>query len=176
VGFKSEDVDAALMAVDEAFDIDRADLERLLRQVEFQALLRSNQSLLCEDIMSRDVITIGPETATPNARKLLLDHNIRTLPVIDDEERLLGTVGLRELAEAQGNVGTFLTSAATAHPKSQALALLPALSDGRTHSVIIVSDDVVVGIITQTDLLAATTGLNMRYRPSASNTFTSYDI
>ncbi|WP_287188045.1 HPP family protein, partial [Mesorhizobium sp.] len=63
VGFRPEDVDAALAALDETFDIGRDDLERLLRQVELQAMLRSHRMLLCRDIMSRDVISV-PETAT----------------------------------------------------------------------------------------------------------------
>jgi len=175
VGFQSGDVDAALAALDEAFDIDRADLERLLRQVELQALLRSSRSLLCEDIMSRDVIMIGPDTPAGEAQRLLLDHNVRTLPVVDAERRLLGTVGLRELTGAEGIVSAFLTAAATAHPQSQAMALLPILSDGRTHAVVITVDEKVVGIITQTDLLAATAGLNVRPQQRGTGA-ASYDI
>ncbi|HEY6630305.1 MAG TPA: CBS domain-containing protein, partial [Rhizobiaceae bacterium] len=169
-------VDAALAALDETFDIDRADLERLLRQVELQALLRSSRSLLCEDIMSRDVIVVGPDTTAGEARTLLLDHNVRTLPVVDAGRKLLGTVGLRELAGPDGIVGAFLSTAATAHPQSQAMALLPILSDGRTHAVIIVLDETVVGIITQTDLLAATAGLEVRPRQEGTGPGPSYDI
>lgn len=175
VGFESGDIDAALETLDETFDIDIGDLERLLRQVEFQALLRSNRSLLCEDIMSRDIIMIGPETAADDALELLLDHNLRTLPVVDDEKRLLGTVGLRELAVSKGSAGSFLSTPATANPQSQAMSLLPVLADGRTHAVVIVVGEVVVGIITQTDLLAATAGLNVRKRYGETNV-PSYDI
>ena len=176
VGFQSGDIDAALTTLDETFDIDRADLERLLRQVQFQALLRSKRSLLCEDIMSRDVIMIGPETTTDGARKLLLDHNLRMLPVVDDDRRLLGTVGLRELSGSEGNVSSFLSTAATAHPQTQAMALLPILADGRTHAVVIVADETVVGIITQTDLLAASAGLDVRREHGETESPASYDI
>jgi CBS domain-containing membrane protein len=176
VGFQMGDVDAALTALDETFDIDRADLERLLRQVEFQALLRSSRSLLCEDIMSRDIIMISPETTADDARQLLLDHNLRTLPIVDDEKKLLGTVGLRELSGVEGNAASFLSAAATAHPQSQAMALLPVLADGRTHAVVIVDGEAVVGIITQTDLLAATAGLDVRPRKGKAGSSPSYDI
>jgi CBS domain-containing membrane protein len=176
VGFTSEDVEAALSTLGETFDIDRSDLERLLRQVEFQALLRSSRSLLCEDIMSRDIITVGLETSTIEARRLLLEHNARTLPVVDDAHQLHGTVGLRELAESEGNIGSFISTAATAHPQSQAFALLPMLVDGRTHAVIIVSGGAVVGIITQTDLLAALAGLEIRPQQGSPAMPTTYDI
>ncbi len=168
VGFRSEDIDAALGALDETFDIDRNDLDRLLRQVELQAMVRAHKTLLCEDIMSRDVISVDEHTSADAARQLLLDHNIRTLPVINAEARLAGTVGLRELAMAAGTVGPLISPAATASASSAAMGLLPVLTDGRSHAVIIVDDERhVLGLITQTDLLAATARLQNTDGPSA---------
>ncbi|PZV33455.1 HPP family protein [Mesorhizobium kowhaii] len=167
VGFQPEDIDAALGALDETFDIDRNDLDRLLRQVELQALVRAHQNLLCEDIMSRDVISVDEHTSIEAARQLLLDHNIRTLPVVNAEARLAGTVGLRELALASGTVGSVTSPAAIADAGFAAMGLLPVLTDGRSHSVIIVDDDKrILGLITQTDLLAATARLQVADKPS----------
>ena len=167
VGFQPEDIDAALGALDETFDIDRNDLDRLLRQVELQAMVRAHQNLLCEDIMSRDVISVDAHTFAGAARQLLLDHNIRTLPVVDAEARLAGTVGLRELALASGTVGPDISPAATAAAGFTAMGLLPVLTDGRSHAVIIVDDDRrILGLITQTDLLAATARLQVADKPS----------
>ena len=159
-GFRSEDIDAALGALDETFDIDRNDLDRLLRQVELQAMVRAHKTLLCGDIMSRDVISVDEHTSADTARRLLLDHNIRTLPVIDAGARLAGTIGLRELTMAAGAVGPMASPSVTATATSPALALLPVLTDGRSHAVIIVDDENhILGLITQTDLLAATARL-----------------
>ncbi|MEB3046372.1 HPP family protein [Rhizobium mulingense] len=156
VGFREEDVDAALEALDETFDIDRADLGRLLQQVELQAAIRSNGKISCADIMSRDVIAIG-EMSEPNAaRHLLLKHNIRTLPVRDPEGRLVGTVGLRELFASGDTIAHAISKPAVARASDAALSLLPVLTDGRTHAVIIVDDDHrILGLISQTDLLSA---------------------
>jgi CBS domain-containing membrane protein len=157
VGFRSEDVDAALEALDETFDIDRDDLDRLLRQVELQALVRSHGILRCRDIMSRDVVRISLEETTITARTLLLAHNIRTLPVVNEKNTLLGTVGLRELANTPDRIVHLLSQAATASPDDPALELLPVLTNGHTHAVIIVDEQrCILGLITQTDLLAAT--------------------
>lgn len=41
VGFNDQDVDNALATLHETFDIDRADLDRLLRQVEMEAMART---------------------------------------------------------------------------------------------------------------------------------------
>ncbi|MBA5803605.1 MULTISPECIES: HPP family protein [Rhizobium] len=156
VGFREEDVDAALEAFDETFDIDRADLGRLLQQVELQAAIRSNGKISCADIMSRDVIAIGEASEPDAARHLLLKHNIRTLPVKDPEGRLVGAVGLRELSMSTETIAHAISRPAVARPSDAALSLLPVLTDGRTHAVIIVDDDYrILGLISQTDLLSA---------------------
>jgi CBS domain-containing membrane protein len=156
VGFRPEDVDAALSALDQTFDIDRDDLERLLRQVELQAMVRAHRTLLCKDIMSRDVVSVPDHAVADEARRLLLEHNIRTLPVIDAEARLVGAVGLRELTKATDAVKGVMSSAGTAAPDTPAMSLLPALTDGRSHGVVIVdAERHILGLITQTDLLAA---------------------
>lgn len=156
VGFRPEDVDAALAALDETFDIGRDDLERLLRQVELQAMVRSHRTLLCRDIMSRDVISVPENAAIDEARKQLLDHNIRTLPVVDSHGRLVGAVGLRELTKGADTVKGVMSKTATASPDTPAMSVLPVLTDGRSHAVVIVdAERNILGLITQTDLLAA---------------------
>ena len=156
VGFSEADIETALAAVHETFDIDRGDLKRLLMQVELQSVIRQHGPLTCADIMSLDVIRID-ESATPEAaRALLLRHNIRTLPVTDGQGRLLGTVGLRELTQATAAIGPVISRAATALPYDPALSLLPLLTDGRAHAVVIVDEDGrIEGLISQTDLLSA---------------------
>ncbi|GJE68773.1 HPP family protein [Methylorubrum podarium] len=156
VGFRQEDVDAALVELHETLDIDRADLDRLLRQVELQALVRSQGDLTCAEIMSRDVVTIGLDGSAEGARELLIAHNIRTLPVVDGAGRLAGTLGLRELMRhgARG-IPQVMSEAQTAGPDEPVVALASSLTDRRTHAVVVVDGGRrVLGIITQTDLLA----------------------
>jgi CBS domain-containing membrane protein len=74
---------------------------------------------------------------------------------------------LRELTLASGTVGSVISPAATAAAGFTAMGLLPVLTDGRSHAVIIVDDDKrILGLITQTDLLAATARLQAADRPS----------
>lgn len=156
VGFTGADVDAALEALDETFDISREDLDRVLRQVELQAAIRATPHILCWDIMSRDVICVHQDDSSEDARSLLLKHNIRALPVKDGNERLVGTVGLRELTEPGATVGSNVAAPVVARADDRAMSLLPALTSGAIHAVIIVDEDHhVLGLISQTDLLAA---------------------
>lgn len=155
VGFNAADIDTAIASLNETLDISRADIDTLLRQVEMQALLRQRGELACADIMSRDVVTICADATIDEARARLLDHDIRTLPVLDGEGRLSGTVGLRELAATEPSAPLPVSEAATASPADPAIGLLPRLTDGATHAVVVLDEDRrVVGIISQTDLLA----------------------
>ena len=156
VGFNSDDVSKALASIDETFDIDPSDLDRLLRQVELQALVRTQGKSQAKDIMSRDVISITESDTPEKARALLLDHNIRTLPVIDEAGKLKGTVGLRELQNTASDARSIMVEALTASPDDQVVGLVPHLTDGRAHAIIVTDrDNVVQGLISQTDLLSA---------------------
>ena len=161
VGFRPEDVDAALVALDEALDIDRADLDRLLRQVELHALVRTQGNPTCGQVMSRDVVTIGLDSSAERARELLIAHNIRTLPVVDGAGRLAGTLGLRELTlHGDVSIAQVMSEARTARQDEPVVTLASSLTDGHTHAVVVIAEDRrVLGIITQTDLLATVTRL-----------------
>jgi CBS domain-containing membrane protein len=105
--------------------------------------------------MSRDVVTVAESATADEARTLLLEHDIRTLPVLDAAGHLSGTVGLRELAAMAPGTPLPVSQATTAKPSDPAIGLLPRLTDGSIHAVVILDDDRhVVGIISQTDLLA----------------------
>lgn len=168
LGFNVDDINAALETIDETFDIAPTDLDRLLRQVELQALLRSDGEVLAKHIMSRDVISIGVEGTIAEARQLLLNHNIRTLPVISSDGRLLGTVGLRELEGAGSSIEACMAGPVTVLPDAPVVGLVSPLSDGRSHAVIVTGENgLVLGLISQTDLLnALARALRLRALPS----------
>ncbi|WP_110034041.1 HPP family protein [Hoeflea marina] len=154
-GFNSADIDAAIAGLNETLDISRADIGTLLREVELQALLRQRGEVSCADIMSRNIVAVTTADRPEEARRLLLAHDIRTLPVLDAEGRLAGIVGLRELAALPTSGALPVAAAATARPLDPAIGLLPRLTDGVSHAVVVVGDDRrVIGIISQTDLLA----------------------
>jgi len=156
VGFSAADVDAALHDLGETYDIDRDDLDRLLRQIEMRAMARMHDDPSCADIMSRDVIAVGVDSAPATARVLLLEHGIRGLPVLDAAGRLAGSVGLRELMTDAGRVGDVMATPFTAGAGEPAFRLAARLSEGTAHAVMIVDvDRRVLGLVTQTDLLSA---------------------
>lgn len=48
--------------------------------------------------MSKDIIVCGPAQDIATAEKLMREHQVRRLPVVDDKERLVGILSLNDIA------------------------------------------------------------------------------
>ena len=44
------------------------------------------------DVMTREVLTVGPETSAKYAAEVMAEHGFAALPVVDEEDRLVGIV------------------------------------------------------------------------------------
>ena len=64
---------------------------------------------LVRDWMSRDVITVTPETPLPDADRLMVSHVIRRLPVVDNKGRLVGIVTYGDIRSARPSHVTSLS-------------------------------------------------------------------
>lgn len=150
------DIDAAIAESGESFDISRDDLHKLLRRSELAALGRTRHVPRCADIMSRDVVSIGADATWPEAHALLFGRDLRILPVVDEAGRVAGVVDLHELERPAKRVSDMMTEAVTVNPDDSILRLIDALSDGRTHAVLVTDGTGrLMGLITQTDLIVA---------------------
>jgi len=56
---------------------------------------------LVRDWMSEEVITITPVTTLPDAERLMITHVIRRLPVVVDDDRLVGIVTYGDIRSAR---------------------------------------------------------------------------
>lgn len=65
------------------------------------------QKELVKDWMTREVITITPETKLPEAHRLMSDNNIRRLLVVEEDE-LVGIVTRGDVRGAEPSTGTSL--------------------------------------------------------------------
>lgn len=64
--------------------------------------------MLVNDWMTKDVVTVTPETSMMKAAKLMKDRGVRRLPVVDESGALLGIVSDRDLKEASPSRATSL--------------------------------------------------------------------
>ena len=60
--------------------------------------------LTAKDIMTRDVITISPETEIAHAAKLLLENRINGVPVVNEAGELVGILCQSDLIIQQKNI------------------------------------------------------------------------
>ena len=72
---------------------------------------------LVRDMMTKDVVTIGPGTNLRDAAKIMFDHWFRHLPVATDEGDVVGIISLRDLLSvvAQGMDEPEALTALTGH-------------------------------------------------------------
>jgi CBS-domain-containing membrane protein len=75
----------------------RSFLEWVLQPSRLAEIEQEAADVRAEDIMTPSVVTARPEMHVPEAAKLMLDAQVKRLPVVDDEGRVLGIVSRRDL-------------------------------------------------------------------------------
>jgi acetoin utilization protein AcuB len=130
-------------------------------------------SMLVQDLMTRDVVTIPPNISALQALHVGQEHGVRHLPVVDSSGKLLGIVTDRDLRAAGPPVGAsparqeavldhvyvvevMERAVITVHPSDPAEQTARELGQRDIGSLPVVSDEgEVVGIITASDMLQA---------------------
>lgn len=64
--------------------------------------------MLVQEWMTKDVISITPETSMMKASRLMKEKKIRRLPVVDEEMRVVGVISDRDVKEASPSKATTL--------------------------------------------------------------------
>lgn len=184
LGVQAVDIDAALRQHDELLDVSRDDLDSLVQQAELHAYRRRFGEITCADMMSRDVVTVTSDMPLAGAWRLLRQHDIRALPVIDTAGRIIGMVSDAELMKSPDfnpydglparlrhvlrglpkvhkarprTVGQVMAPALrTAAEDTHVAELVPMMADaGVRHIPVIDRHRRLRGIIAQSDLIAA---------------------
>lgn len=168
VGVQAQDLDAALASFGELLDIERDDLEDIVSRANQQAQRRQWASVRCDDIMSRDVVTVSANCSVEEVWIRLSRHKVKALPVVNESQQLVGIVSLHDFflsptdqtlrKIAPGRlVGDIMTaSVMVVFPDQPISDLVPAFSDGGLHHMpVIDAERKVVGMVTQSDLVAA---------------------
>ncbi|HEX2011051.1 MAG TPA: HPP family protein [Roseateles sp.] len=182
--FGAADLEAALARYNQVLDMPRDDLQALLQEAELQAYRRRLGGLRCADIMSRELKTVEFGTPLQDAWALLRRHRIKALPVVDRVHRVIGILTLAdfmraaELERHEGLadklrrlvlpapashsdkpevVGQIMTRQVRVASAERPLAeLVPLFADtGHHHIPVVGAQARLVGIITQSDLVAA---------------------
>ncbi|MDS4068323.1 MAG: HPP family protein [Candidatus Competibacter sp.] len=178
-GVQDEDVRAVLAGEPAMPDIGAAELRRLMARAEDTAIHRVFGELDCAAVMSREVVTVSTRQWAGEAWRLLRQHKVRALPVLDRANQLVGVItlvdflkyipleGLQRDAHAlaawlSGRSGReplidelMTRTVRTVREDQSLLDLVPMLSDlGWHHLPVVDADGKLVGMITQSDVIA----------------------
>ncbi|AJE47413.1 CBS domain-containing membrane protein [Celeribacter indicus] len=182
LGLSAQELTGLLERYRQSFNLGVEDLARLIGAAELQAAAHSSGPLKAGDIMSRDLVTVRPDTPLGEVADLFRRHRFTSLPVIGAEGKFLGVIfqmhligqarddafrlergylaALRRLLDRDrdrpvtaGDIMSVAGPRATAD--TPVGALLPMMADGDTDAVPVVEYGRIAGIVTRTDLIAA---------------------
>ena len=157
--FDPSDLEAALLGYNQAIDISREDVEKLIEQTEMQAYNRLAAKLTCGEIMTTRLRTIPPRTAVSVAIATMQRHDIKALPVIDADRKLMGLLRLDDAMEADSNLpaGQIMRQTfARVTAKESATELLHILAKGdRRHVMVVDEAGRLDGMVSKSDLMRA---------------------
>lgn len=124
--------------------------------------------MLVEEIMKTDVITLPPSATIAEALKLLQDHRIRHIPIVDDEQRVIGIVSDRDVRDAspsiftkdsdqkelQNEIQTIMSHpVVTIHPMDFVEEIARIFYDEEFACLPVVRDNKIAGMVTEKDML-----------------------
>ena len=135
-----------------------------------------------KDFMTRRVVTIAPDTTLLAAAKLMLEHRVGGLPVLDAADRIIGVFSESDLLREEGEEGSpwldimvgqeekpaaslqldrrkvadiMTRQLVTIAPDASIAAACRLLHDHRLRRLPVVESDKVVGMIARVDLVRA---------------------
>lgn len=177
LGLRHEDLRSALVEYGRPLYIGGDELDEVIRLAESHAWRRSFGEMRCEDIMTRDLVTVTAETTLNEAWARLRRHHLVGLPVVDAERRMLGCITLDDFVRSSkattptglrrrlwsllrrrggGRVAELMAwHGQPVRPETAAVDLIPQMTR-KVHQVPVVdAAGKLVGVVTQSDLIAA---------------------
>jgi acetoin utilization protein AcuB len=133
-------------------------------------------------MMQKNTVTIHAEETIGTALKLMLEKDVRYLPVVDDSGNLLGLVTDREVKDASPSifhqnehpedfekpVSTIMKNAVfTAHPLDIAEELSTIFYEHNISSIPVLEDNKLVGLVTEREMLHAFIQLTGTHQPGS---------
>jgi CBS domain-containing membrane protein len=182
LGLTEAELTAILERYNQSFNLGVEDLARLVGAAELQASTHRTGPLTADDIMSKNLVTVGPDTPLAEVAGLFRKHRFHSLPVVGPEAHYLGVIFQihiiarthdHALRAGRGFAQTLQRLIARTREKplrasdimaasvpkamtdTQIGVLLPMLAGGEVEAVPILDGARIVGIVTRTDLVAA---------------------
>lgn len=167
VGIQPQDIQRALNEQTELLDISQYDLEKIILEAQELANERRVIHFVCRDIMTKDVITLYQEDDIHQSLDKFKHVNLMSLPVIDAEQQLVGTLALYDVVEWFKRAADprapweFMVKqimnrkVVTVNPEQPIQDLVPYFVEKSFNYIPVLEKEKLVGIISRADMIAA---------------------
>lgn len=167
VTIQPQDIKDALADQTELLDISEYDLQKIILKAQENANARQVGDYLCQDIMSKDVIFLHAEDDIHKALDKFKQVNLMSLPVVNVDNELVGTLALYEVVEwFKGSTDVHTSwqhlvkqimnlQVVTVQPQQPIQDLIPYFVERSFNYIPVVDGKKIVGIISRADMIAA---------------------
>lgn len=168
----TEDIESAMARLSQRLDVLPEDVVALVRDAEAHALDRRLGSVPVERIMHTDVTTVQPFESIYRARHVIVQRQVKTLPVVDAERHVVGVVSIidlftRDLVELEPVESIMIRDVTTIPAQTPVADLVPVMTqDGFKVVPVVDEQERMVGIVTRGDLIAVLHRALLEDRPA----------
>lgn len=135
-----------------------------MRRSDFMLGGRDFKTLVASQMMETDISRVGENTSWREAARIMTDHDITSLPVVDSKNRLLGLITeydiLRPIAEGK-DIRTLAAKDILSKDvqivteNTPAMDVLKRFDEKRVFKMLVVNKDVLTGVIVKHDVILA---------------------
>ncbi len=98
-----EDLQAARAELKTYVDITDEDLMKIYVLAVRHSRERHSTMVMVQNVMTEKVISVNPGTSVHEAARLLSEHKITGLPVVDGENRVIGVISTADILSPEGS-------------------------------------------------------------------------
>ena len=162
-----QDIQAALAEQTQLLDISQYDLQKIILDAQEKASKRAQNVYLCQDIMSRDVLSVYDHDSIYQAIEKFKTANLMSLPVINASGNLVGSIALYDAMEwvnqHDADPDVWMTALSmvmnrqvvTVHPEQMIQDLIPYFVERSFNYIPVVEQQRLVGMVSRSDMIAA---------------------
>lgn len=183
IDLSEDDVLAAMKSMQGYIDITPGDFNEIYRIAFRYAVDRLSRLVRAEDIMTRQVVTVGPDTGLAETARIMADANISGVPVVHADQTVAGIISEKDFLSGMGGdpSGGFMkviaqclsnrgclampiraktakdimkTPVITAYPDTPVSELSAKLAENRINRIpIVTTDGTLTGIVSRGDIV-----------------------
>jgi CBS domain-containing membrane protein len=102
IDLKEEDILEAMRAIPGYLDITPGDFKEIYRLAFQHALDRLNRDVSAAEIMTKDVVSVNPETPVAEVAAAMGRRGVSGLPVVDAENKVVGMISEKDFLSSMG--------------------------------------------------------------------------